>query len=499
MDAVGLSGADEAGFDMRHREPGQPTLFPTEDLIIPESLRTMRKAVSAIHARPIKAEHAQTLNNRRLFDACILIAQIDFRKRGAKAIERVKSERLSPVFETRISDLARLAGIPGKNYERIYRELDLLFEMVLRWNIIGEGAEVDWEMKSHFLSSLGYGQGHKRGLVRFSIDPAILEIVLEPSNWATLSLQAMEGLGTAASYALYQNAFRYVNTQARVTAALPTATWIELLLGPSGYVEDDPKEGKRVVRYGDFKRRVLLDAIRRVNETAALSYTLELKEYKSGTRVSKLQFKFIPKKSQSLGLPLLWPADIIAVLENMGFTNKEIEDLSQARSFEEVADSIVKLKNAETRLQLQGKTISSKKAYFYGILSNVAAGASLEEIDHVRIESEARAQEAKRADQARQERLKEAFAKHSAQSFARELFALAPAQFGELIAEFEASPQAKAASVFIAKGWTPKNTPALAILRDWLSKTRPQRLDELLPEPQDKSFEAWMAWRIDNG
>jgi hypothetical protein len=494
---VGELAAFDGGFDMRNRDESQVPLFPTEDLIIPEALRSMRKAVSAIHATPAKADQAQGLNNRRLLDACILIAQIDFRKRGKESMSRVKAERLSPIFETRVTDLAKLANIPGKNYQRIYEELDGLFEMVLRWNIVGEDAETQWEMKSHFLSSLGYGRGHKRGLIRFSLDPSIMEIVLEPSNWATLSLQAMKGLGTAASYALYQNAWRYVNTNAKVTAALPTATWIELLLGSSGYVEDDPKLGKRVVRYGDFKRRHLLDAMRRVNDIPALGYTLELKELKSGTRVSKLQFKFIPKPNQSLGIPLTWPSDIVALLESIGFSAKEIQDISQARSFEEVADSIVKLKQAEERMKAQGRQISSKRAYFNGILANVAAGKSLDEIDHAKIEAEARAQEAQRTSAARHERLKDEFSRHAAARFAEELFALEEDARGEIFEAFAATDDARKARHFLAKGWSERNVPALSLLKAWMVRERPGQVEEVLANPEDRSFEAWLAWRAD--
>ncbi len=160
-------------FDMRRRSTEQPSLFATEDLIIPDTLRSVRKAVSAIHAAPAKAEHNQSLNSRRLFDAFILVAQIDCRKRDG-LVERICKERVSPEFVTRVTDLARLAGIPGKNYVRIYEELDHLYEMDLKWNIVGEDADVQWEMRSHFLSSLGYGKGHRRGSIRFSIDPSIL-------------------------------------------------------------------------------------------------------------------------------------------------------------------------------------------------------------------------------------------------------------------------------------------------------------------------------------
>ncbi len=485
-------------FDMRRRSTEQPSLFATEDLIIPDTLRSVRKAVSAIHAAPAKAEHNQSLNSRRLFDAFILVAQIDCRKRDG-LVERICKERVSPEFVTRVTDLARLAGIPGKNYVRIYEELDHLYEMDLKWNIVGEDADVQWEMRSHFLSSLGYGKGHRRGSIRFSIDPSILAILLEPSNWATLSLQAMKGLGTAASYALYQNAWRYVNTHAKVTAALPTATWIELLMGHSRYVVDEPGQDKRVVNYGDFKRRVLLDAINRVNETQALSYTLELKELRSGTRVSKLQFKFVPKKQASLGLPMTWPDDVLRVLGSIGFAAAEIEDLSQAHSYEVVAETLVRLKAAEDRLKTNGRSITSKKSYFNGILANIASGGTQDDLNDAKIEAEAKVQDAQRQAEARSERRKGEFAKHQAAVFTTKLFELPDAEREHLLKEFEATKAGANARRLIDKGgWQAKNTGALACLRTWLAEDRPSYLDQLYVNPEDKGFDAWLAWRLDN-
>lgn len=490
------------GFEMRHHLPGeQPSLFRTEDLVIPPSLRTMRKAVSAIHASPIGSEHSQSLNSRRLFDACILAVQLDFAKRDRRQLERVRTERITPVFEIKVADLAELAHIPGKNYERIYAELDKLFAMSLRWNLVGEDAEVEWEMKSHFLSSIGYGKGVKRGIVRFSIDPAILEIIVEPSNWATLSLQAMEGLGTSASYALYQNCFKYIGTHAKVTAALTTATWVELLVGPSRYLEDDGNGGKRVRNYGDFKRRVLMDALRRVNESPALSYTLELKEIFSGLRVVRLQFKFIPKlKGQAeLDLPLTWPDDVLTVMANLGLTEAEIRDLSQVRSHEEVAEAVVRLKAAEARLRAAGRGITSRKAYFHGILSNIAAGAAGDELVHERIEEEVRAQEAQQQAERRQARLREEFARHQADRFAERLFTKPEPWLKSLQAEFESSTDGAKARMLLDKGgWQPRNVGLLAILRGYLTRERPDLLDQLLDSPEDRTFEAWLAWRLEN-
>lgn len=482
---------------MRRRPVEQPSLFPTEDLIIPASINKIRKAVSAIHAVPLRAEHAHTLNTRRLFDACILVAQLDMRSRPRQELERIKTERISTMFETRVTDLARLAGIPGKNYQRLYEALDALFEMTLRWNIVAEDAEVVWDMRAHLMSSLGYGKGHKRGLIRFSIDPSILEIVLEPRNWATLSLQAQSWLGTPASYALYQSCWRYVNTSAKVTAALPTETWIELLVGPSRYVKTDPKTGERIVNYADFKRRCLLDAIARVNDIQVLTYTLELKEFKSGNRISKLQFRFLPKKQASLGLPVTWPQDMVDVLVTLGYSEAEINDISQGHSLEEVAESIVRLNTAERRLKALGRRISSRKAYFNGILTNVALGADDSDLDAERIESQVRAQEEERQAQQRQERLRQAFALHQAQAFALNLFEIDEPARNALLQAFEASEEGTKSRLLWEKGWSEKNVGALSVLRTWLAKVQPVQHDALLPRPQDRSFEGWMGWRLE--
>lgn len=116
----------------------QPTLFPADDLVIPPGLRQLRKSVSAIQAVPVKAEHEHTLITRRLFDACILVAQVDMRFRPRSEVERIMAERISPMFEVSAKALTEKAGIPGKNLQRVYEALDRLFEMVLKWNVSGE-------------------------------------------------------------------------------------------------------------------------------------------------------------------------------------------------------------------------------------------------------------------------------------------------------------------------------------------------------------------------
>lgn len=474
----------------------QPSLFPTEELIIPPGLLQMRKSVSAVYAAPLKVEHEHTLNTRRLFDACILIVQLDMKKRGRDEAARIVRERISPVFEVTAKALTTLANIPGKNLQRVYEAMERLFEMELAWNLLGDDNQVAWRWKAHLFSTLGIGQGSSAGRIRFSMDPEILRLVMEPSIWANLSLRAMEHLPTASAYALYQATIRYVTTEQKVTAALPVKTWIELLVGPSRYVKTGP-DGKEVINYADFKRRTLLDAMERVNAVPALAYTLELKEYTSGKKVTKLQFRFIPKQQQSLNLPTLWTQELLDLLASIGFGDAEISELSQAYEREVVVDSLKRLAESESRRKAAGKPVVHRKEYLKGILANVAKGAGDDAEAEEQLAARVQAEHEQRLSEQRQARLKEAFAAHQAAQFQAGLVQLQEAARRKLIADFEASDEGrKTQLLWQRKGWD-RNAPAMAVLRGWMQHARPEMLDLLLPAPQDRSFESWMAWRLD--
>lgn len=494
------SAAADGGFEMRQRDPEQEPLFPKEELIIPPAIQSWRKSVAILHGLPTKPEYALGLNGLRVFDACIIIAQIDFRQRGKAELERVIKDRLSPIFEFRVGELARLANIPGKNFTRIWDELDALYEASFLWNVIGEDGAVDYEMKSRFLSTLGKGVGGKTGMVRIAFDPAVLQMVLEPTLWATLSFAAMEdkNLRSAPAYLLYQNTWRYVNTHQKVTAAMPTETWIDLIAGKGSRFLTDIDGEMRATGYADFKRRVLLPAMARVNDVRALSYTLELKEFKAGNRVAKLQFSLVPKKQESLGLPLVWADDVLKFLTSCGFTDGEINDLSESHSYEEVIESIARMRASMKRMREAKKKISSLKAYFRGTLANVAAGAR--EDDPEKIEVEARKQEAEALAEQRKKRSLEEWEQYRARRFNEGFWELPDAQREQLLQEFKDSDDARAATSLLARGVGPgKNAAAMAFIRSWVAKARPDVMDKILFMPEELSHDAWMTWRMANG
>ena len=483
---------DDPDFEMRRLEPEQRNLFPTEDLIVPESLQKMRKAVAAIHAVPKSPEDSQNLTNRRVFDGLIIVAQIHCRQRGREFIQRIRDERVSPLFEVRTSELGRLSGIPGKNYDRIIDEINRIYEMDFEFNICGEAGEIIWENRARLLSSLGVGKNHKRGYIRYAMDPEMLILLLEPNLWASFSLSAMHGLGTSAAYALFQATYRYINTDQKVTAALPTKTWIELLVGKSRYTK--VVDGKEIINYGEFKRRVLTDAIQKVNEVPALTYEIELKEHRQGNRVARLQFKFIPKEP-TLTLESTWPEDILTVLKTIGFLDKEIEDISQAHSSTSVADAIYRLKEAEQRFKAQGKAVSARKPYFLGILRNIAVGE--DEIDPEKIEAEVRVEMAERAAVERKKKMQDAYDEHRRKRFSAWVAFLSNEDRKQLIDDYESSEDFNPVlGKSLKKSLTEENKSGLTTLRVWMEKHRPETMASMFDTPEYQSLEGWLMWKL---
>jgi hypothetical protein len=475
-------------------DESQPWLFPQADLVVPDGVLRMRKAVAAIHAVPIGGNESLSLNTRRIFDALILAAQMDIRGRGPDMMDRIKKERVSPYFEVRITELVRLAGIKGKNYKRIYEDLDEIFDMRLNWNVVAEDATIEWAMRAHFLATYGRGTGRNSGVIRFSIDPAILEIVLDPANWATLSLQVLRGMPTMASYQLYQNVWRYINTAQKVTAALPVETWIELILGPSRFVKVDAQTKKKIaVDYGDFKRRYLTDAIDRVNSTAALDHTIELKETRSGNRVAKLQFKFHRKTQQRLELPVAWDQVLIDRLRVFGFSQQDLAELSQVHSADRMTEALLRMASAKERLAKRGEKIGSPNAFLRGILDRMTGAEHAEELVPVAEDAAERERllERERAEAAKASLLAETFGTYSREAFREAMHQAAPELVQRCREQFAGSEKGRVNKFILERyGW---DTPAMLVaLSSWLRDEEPQLYQSLVPNPEARDFEAWL-------
>ena len=499
----GMQDSGDKDFVMKRHAPlrdalQQSSLFSNSELELSGSLSKIRKSVSAIHVANTSADHNQTLNTRRLMDACIVVVQMECRRLSAEERHRIINERFSPEFETRISQLMKIANIPGLgNHSRARADLEHLYNMDLRWNVFDEDKQVDFNMQAHFFSSIGWGEGNKQGYVRFSFDPRVLNLLMEPSQWATLSISAMRGLSSSAAYALYQICWKYINTEKKRTAVFPVETLIELLVGPSAYLKKSPS-GETVVNYKSFKRRVLVDAISRINALEALSHTIRLQEFTRGRRIALLQFHFVQKTQVALGMPVVWGEEVVEPLKALGFAEAEITNWSELYSREVVAESLQKMAEASQKMKEKGRTITSKKAYFQGILENISKGATEAELNLEKIEIEAQKVESQRRNEERQKRNEQDFARHQVEKLRQALFDLPEAQRESLFREFEVSPEGIKAKMLWEKGWSEtKQTPAYIILKSWLAQKKPELFEDLLRSPEDRTLEAWLAFRLE--
>lgn len=480
-------------FDMFSTRAEQRTLFASEDLVIPESLRNLKKAVGAVYAVPTNSDDSQSLTNRRVFDGMIMVAQIDCRQRGKDFIRRIREERISPMFEVRTSELARISGIPGKNLDRVLLEARKIYAMSFDWSVLDENKETLWDQQSRLLTDIGLGKNSKRGHLRFAMNPDMLSLLLEPSHWAAFSLSALRGMGTSAAYALFQATWRFVNREDKATPDLPTKTWIELMVGKGRYTSIDPS-GKEVINYGEFKRRILSHAVSLINEVQALSYKLELREHKQGNRVAKLSFKFLPKPP-ALALELPWSDDLLGVLSDIGFSDKEINEIGQAHSMVVAADALLKLEEIEDQYKSQGKPFGQRKHFYLALLRWIASGE--DDIDLEKIEKEVSQEVARRTTEERATRLQAEYESYLNDLLTKWLQVQDPkfqTDLWDRLVRSDAGQTLTGVQNTLAE--TSLSKEVLAAIRGILIETYPEISNQIYSRPESQSFDAWMMWKL---
>lgn len=476
----------------------QHSLFPAGELLAPAGITKFKKGIAALHSLPVAGDKSHTLNSRRVMDAIAVLVQLDFRKRPKHQVELLREMDASPMFRVTKGELRKLAGIASKNFDRVENVLALLHDMKIMWNVMGEDSTIEWKMHSRFLASYGVGVGRYEDMVCFSIDPRVQNLILEPTLWVTLNLEIQHQLNTEASLALYQNAWRYIGTTNKVTGVFDTATWIELLMGNCRYVQLDPAtKEKRVVDYSEWKKRYLLPAMEKVNSVATLGHTLELLEVKSGLKVKRIQFKFVAKRQAKLDLPLTWPDQVVQSLKHLSFTDDEAAELAQGFNLDEVVEALSRYREADERKRRQNQRITSPKAFFQAILSNVANQVAVDEAELEAVERRGRAEEAQKLSKERQARAELEFGQQQTKRMVEGLDGWPQERRLALIADFEASPDFGKARMLFNKGWEKPSMGAWTVFKSWLLRERPVDVDDLLPNPEDRSLDAWLTWRLE--
>ncbi len=497
---------DSADFEvMAWDNPSMSTngwLVSADELLLPDALNNYRKPVAAIHCIPARRDTSLKLSARKLMEAMPLAVQLDLRSRSKEdaqeLVRKIREERATPLFEIRTKELVRLAGLSVSNMERIHDTLAELLGFPFSWNVLGEAGDVDYEAVAPFLIRRDKGVGRKAGYTRFAFEPEILLWFLEPKMWANLSWAVMSGIGRSngpgqeAAFGLYQNIWRYIGTAAKVTPLMDVATWIDLTIGPSRFVKVDAHGVKQVVDYKDFKRRYLLPGLAILNAHKALNHTVVLQEDRSGRKIVRLRFKFNEKLQGAFDFPLGWPAETCSTLQSFGFTEKEISNLSQLYPFEQVAEALKRMPAAENRVREKGATVYSRKAFFGGILGNVAKGETQTAEEEAKVLKDAAQQKQKEDEAKRMQVLQTKFATHQRGLLVEAMKSMPEEDKDALFQEHcTAEPGART----LLKGGEP-GPVYLMLFCKWLAKAHPDLYEAWLPELKDQNLQSWLAWQL---
>lgn len=499
------SGDESEDFEVVSTEPSAWTLNPamySDELLFSPPKVPFRKPVAVVHSVPVRRDNSLKLSARKLLDAMPLAVQLDLRARGEAErldlIRKIREDRAAPLFEIRTKELGRLAGITVTNLDRIHEMLAELVGVAFKWNVLGEQGDVQYEAVTAFLIRRDKGVGRKLGYTRFAFEPEVLLWFLDPQMWASLSWTVIKGIGGSsgpgqeAAFGLYQNTWRYINTHAKQTPSLPVATWIDLILGPSRFVKVGEDGVTTVSDYKDFKRRYLVPALAIINAHPALNHTIEHTEEKSGHKVLRLRFKFVEKVQAAFEFPLGWPPETFQQLKQLGYSDKDITTLSQLYLFNQVQEALKRFPAAEQRAAKSGTKFYSRKAYFNGILVNVAKGQKQTAEEEEKLLQEAIQLERKEQETQRMAALQEKFATHQRALLSHELNQLREEERQKLFAEhLSARPEDKL--MFKSDRLS---ASYLVLFCNWFVVAKPDLALTWLPEPKDQNLQSWLGWKL---
>lgn len=245
------------------------------------NLPDIYKAHQAVAILPAQGSRI-TLLMRRFFNVLLQHAQHS----GAKE-----------TYQVEFSNVLGDAGYTSNNFEVAKGVLRSMANTTVEWNIVNEkpdsnGVVKDWGITT-LLSHARVVQMRNRLLLEWSYSPVMRQEILDPKRYVPLSLRIYGTIKTGSAAALYEICMRYLTNINGVTNKAEVEWWRPRITGVA-LKDESPLE------YKYFKRDVLLPAIKEINEITDIE--IELLEFKTGRKITHLQFVTKAKPQQSFDL-----------------------------------------------------------------------------------------------------------------------------------------------------------------------------------------------------
>ena len=280
------------------------------DVVSPSSAE-LRKAVEAIAIQPKSGKI--TLLTRKLFNVLLAVAQ--------------QADESGDTYRALLSDIVANSAFDSNDTALVKEHLRRMVSVQVEWST-GTSSQKPgrkWGISTLIADAeILEDPTTRRVWVEFSFAPKIKKKLLDPVQYARLSLQFQSQLRSSAGLALYDICVRYLTNPSHLTMRESWEWWRPILSGTPDTEAGD--EAKREYKY--FKRDYLRPAIAEVN--AVTNIFVELIEHREGRRVAEIQFRVTERKQPMLALdehPNVFDSTLVDRMVKIGIPLKEAQTL----------------------------------------------------------------------------------------------------------------------------------------------------------------------------
>ncbi|AAU45589.1 RepB family plasmid replication initiator protein [Burkholderia pseudomallei] len=279
--------------------------------VVSASSAELRKAVEAIAIQPKNGKI--TLLTRKLFNVLLAVAQ--------------QADDSGDTYRALLSDIVANSAFDSNDTALVKEHLRRMVSVQVEWST-GTSSQKPgrkWGISTLIADAeILEDPATRRVWVEFSFAPKIKKKLLDPVQYARLSLQFQSQLRSSAGLALYEICVRYLTNPSHLTMREPWEWWRPILSGTPDTEAGD--EAKREYKY--FKRDYLRPAIAEVN--AVTNIFVELVEHREGRRVAEIQFRVSERKQPMLALdehPNVFDSTLVDRMVKIGIPLKEAQTL----------------------------------------------------------------------------------------------------------------------------------------------------------------------------
>ena len=280
------------------------------DIVSPSSAE-LRKAVEAIAIQPKSGKI--TLLTRKLFNVLLAVAQ--------------QADESGDTYRALLSDIVANAAFDSNDTALVKEHLRRMVSVQVEWSTGTSSLKPGrkWGISTLIADAeILEDPATRRVWVEFSFAPKIKKKLLDPVQYARLSLQFQSQLRSSAGLALYEICVRYLTNPSHLTMRETWEWWRPILSGTPDTEAGD--EAKREYKY--FKRDYLRPAIAEVN--AVTNIFVELIEHREGRRVAEIQFRVTERKQPMLALdehPNVFDSTLVDRMVKIGIPLKDAQTL----------------------------------------------------------------------------------------------------------------------------------------------------------------------------